>query len=35
MKHHAAKSAGGRLVLRHGRPSHYVLPAQTTPHPEG
>ncbi|MEU4746117.1 isocyanide synthase family protein [Actinosynnema sp. NPDC023658] len=35
MKHHAAKTAGGQLVLRHGRPSHYVLPAQTTPHPEG
>lgn len=26
MKHRAAKDAGGRLVLRHGRPSHYVLP---------
>ncbi|MFI9011039.1 L-tyrosine/L-tryptophan isonitrile synthase family protein [Actinosynnema sp. NPDC053489] len=31
MKHRAAKDAGGRLVLRDGRPSHYVLP--TTDHP--
>ncbi|WP_367127983.1 L-tyrosine/L-tryptophan isonitrile synthase family protein [Saccharothrix sp. HUAS TT1] len=26
MKHRAAKEAGGRLVLRRGRPSHYLLP---------
>lgn len=30
MKHRAAKEAGGRLVLRDGRPSHYVLAADHT-----
>jgi pyoverdine/dityrosine biosynthesis protein Dit1 len=35
MKHRAAKAAGGRPVLRDGRPYHYSLPTRSTPTPEG